>query len=86
MGSIPTLGMVRFCSLGNFIYLNLPLYTQLQISINIGPSRQGTCDGLAFCPGESVQLHSKLLALNEARIKHWPSLAFMATQGILSGG
>ena len=38
----------------------------------------GTFDGLASCPGESVQLHSKLLALNETRFKHWPSLAFIA--------
>ena len=37
---------------------------------------EGTCDGLASCPGESVQLYSKLLALNETRFKHWPSLPF----------
>ena len=35
MGSIPTPGMVRFWSLGNFIYPNLPQYTQLQMSTNI---------------------------------------------------
>ena len=35
------------------------------------------CDGLASCPGELVQLHAKLLALNETRFK--PSPAFMAT-------
>ena len=35
VGSIPTLGMVRFWSLGNFIYPNLPQYTQLQMSTNI---------------------------------------------------
>ena len=32
MGSIPTPSMVRFWSLGNFIYPNLPRYTQLQLS------------------------------------------------------
>ena len=32
VGSIPTLGMVRFWSLGNFINPNLPRYTQLQMS------------------------------------------------------
>ena len=47
---------------------------------------EGTCDGLASCPGELVQLHSNLLALNETRFKHWPSLAFMATQGIQPWG
>ena len=40
---------------------------------------EGTCDGLASCPVESVQLHSKLLALNGTRFKHWPSLASMTT-------
>ena len=39
---------------------------------------EDTCDGLASCRKESVQLHSKLLPLNETRFKHWPSLAFMA--------
>ena len=40
---------------------------------------EGTGDGLASCPGESVELHSKWLALNETTFKHWPSLAFLAT-------
>ena len=31
----PTLGVVRFWSLGNFIYPDLPQYTQLQMSTNI---------------------------------------------------
>ena len=35
VGSILTLGMVRFWSLGNFIYPDLPQYTQLQMSTNI---------------------------------------------------
>ena len=35
MGSIPTLGMVHFRSLGNFINPNLPQYTQLQMGTNI---------------------------------------------------
>ena len=35
VGSIPTPGMVRFWSLDNFIYVNLPQYIQLQMSINI---------------------------------------------------
>ena len=39
----------------------------------------GTCDGLASRPGESTQLHSKLLTLNETKLKHWPSLPVMAT-------
>ena len=34
MGSIRTLGTVRFWSLGNFIYPDLPRYTQLQMSTN----------------------------------------------------
>ena len=36
MGAIPTLGMVRFWGLGNFIYPDLLQYTQLQMSTNIG--------------------------------------------------
>ena len=35
MCSIPTLGMVRFWSLGNFSYPDLSRYTQLQMSNNI---------------------------------------------------
>ena len=35
VGSIPILGMVRFWSLGNFIYPDLPQYAQLQMSTTI---------------------------------------------------
>ena len=35
VGSNPTLGMVNFRSLDNFIYPNLPQYTQLQMGSNI---------------------------------------------------
>ena len=33
---------------------------------------EGTCDGIASHPGESVQWHSQLLVLNETRFEHWP--------------
>ena len=33
--SIPTLGMVHFWGLGNFIYPHLPQYTQLQMGTNV---------------------------------------------------
>ena len=36
---------------------------------------EGTCNGLASCPGVST---TALLVLNETKFKHWPSLAFMA--------
>ena len=35
MGSITIMGIVRFGGLGNFIYPDLPQYTQLQMSTNI---------------------------------------------------
>ena len=35
VGSIPTPGLVRYWNLGNFIYSNLPQYTQLQMSTTI---------------------------------------------------
>ena len=35
VGSIPTPGMVSIRSLGNFIYPNLPQYTQLQMNTDI---------------------------------------------------
>ena len=77
--------MVHFWGLDNFIYPPnggiavveewniLVEYTQLQVSTNI----------VGKVP--AIQLHSKLLALNGTRFKHWPSLAFIATEGILSG-
>ena len=75
-------------SLLKFRQFHLPQFASVYSSANeYQHCWEGTCDGLASCPGESVQLHSKLLALNETRFKHWPSLAFMAyLEGILSGG
>ena len=57
LASIPTPGMVRFWSLGNFIYPNLPQFTQLQLNTNIigkVPAMENSHQG------RSVQLHSKL--------------------------
>ena len=63
--------------LSNFIY---PQFASVYSAANeYQHCWEGTCDGLESCPGESVQLYSKLLALNETRFKHWPSLAVMAT-------
>ena len=62
VGSIPTLGMVRFWSLGNFIYPDLTQYTQLQMNALYQHCWEGSCDGLASRPGESVQLHSNCLS------------------------
>ena len=59
MGSIPTLGMVRFWSLGNFIY---PPFASVYSAANeYQHCWGGTCDELASCPGESVLLHSNCL-------------------------
>ena len=52
--------MVCFWSLGIFIY---PQYASVYSAANEYQHWwEGTCDGLASCPGESVHLHSNCLA------------------------
>ena len=54
MGSIPTLGMLL--KLRQFQFASV--YSAENEYQNCW---EGTCDGLASCPGESVQLHSNCL-------------------------
>ena len=67
------------CSLLKLRQFHLPRFASVYSAANeYQHCWEGTCDGLASCPGESAQLHSRLFALNETRFRHWPSLAFMA--------
>ena len=57
VSSISSLGMVRF-------HLGLHQFVSVHLAANeYQHFCEGTCDGLASCPGQSVQLHYKLLAL-----------------------
>ena len=63
-------------SLLKLMQFHLPQFAPVHSSANeYQHCWEGTCDGQASGPGESVQLHSNLLALNENRLKHWLSLA-----------
>ena len=69
MGSIPTLGMVRFLTSGNFFYPNLPQYTQQQMSTNIVgrvlSRRVGASGFYVACSRETKFHHWLLLAWGE---------------------
>ena len=75
MGSIPTLGKAA--------WFTFEAKAIASVYSAANEYQHCTCDGLASCSGESVQLHSKLLALNETRFKHWPSLAFSRSNGMV---
>ena len=59
VGSIPTPAMVHFFKLRQF---HLPRFASVYSAANeYQHCLEGTYDGLASCPGESVQLHSNCL-------------------------
>ena len=39
----------------------VPQFASVYSAIEYQHCREGTCDGLASCPGESIQLHSSCL-------------------------